>query len=286
MRRLGIIVLTMVVLLAGFWVGLMLNFPGETVSEYLESRVNRSQGFLVELAPARMHWNRVRIATARVRRRDNLEARPLVVLNDFTVPVTWRLVSGLPLSAAVGRQGRVEAFLPWSVGGEAWLEGSLRLEEVPVPEVFEPIAVKGRVNVNGRFQMDEQAQAGARLPEGRLEAQGSNLNVSGVHFGAQRLPAADFSRATLVLRTGREVTVEQGEFQGDIQGTLSGSITPELAHPRRTALALRITASFRPAWLEGLGTLRPVLEGFLKQGRLLVAMEGSVAQPRLRPLQR
>ena len=69
MKRLGVILLAVIVVVGAFWVGLMVNFPGEGVSRYVERQVNRRQGFDLVLTPAELRWNRLYVARAELRRR-------------------------------------------------------------------------------------------------------------------------------------------------------------------------------------------------------------------------
>lgn len=284
MKRLGIILLVIVVGLGAFWVGLMLNFPGATVSRYVEREVNRRQAFDLVLAPAELRWNRLYVARAELRRRDNPQAEPLFVLTDFAVPITWRLVQGLPAEGQIGRDGHVEAFLPWSAGGEAQLDGHVELGQVPLPEVLAPLAVEGQVDVRGRFTVSPAAQAGTQLPEGTLETNGRSLIVRGVKVGGVELPPTALEAVNAVVETGRTVNVRRFDYRGDLQGSVEGTVTPNLRDPRNSLLALRISAAFRDTWMARLGSLRYVLEGFMDRGRVVVNLNGTVGRPQLRPV--
>jgi type II secretion system protein N len=284
MKRLGIVVLVIVIVFGAFWIGLMLNFPGETVSRYVERQVNGHQGFDLVLTPAELRWNRLYVERAELRRRDNPAAEPLFTLTDFAVPITWRLVRGLPLRGVIGTQGDVQGFLPWSLGGEARLDGSLYLESVPLPAVTRPIALAGKVEFQGRFIMDAEAQVGTRLPEGTLEITGQGVIVNGIKVGGIDVPPTRLDTATLTLETGRTVNVRRFEFRGDLQGTVDGTITPNLRDPRNSLLALRITSAFRDTWMDGLGTLKPILESFLNRGRVVLSLSGTVGRPLLQPI--
>ncbi len=282
MRRLGIFLLAFLVTLGGVWVGVIWKFPGHAVSRYVEGRVNRSQGFILALRPAEMRWNRLYIPRAEIRRRDKPKSPPLFVLTDFTVPVTWRLVWGLPVRAVLGKKGRVEVFLPWNEGEKAVLNGDMLLEEVALPAVMSPIALKGHFIFSGEFTMNSAARAGTELPSGTLEGKGTNLTITGVTVGGKILQMTRLSKIDLRIHTGKEVKMENVLVQGDIQGNVTGRMTPNLRNPRQSLLGLQINASFRPAWLAGLGRLRPVAESYLKKGRLTLTLDGTIGRPRLR----
>ena len=282
MRRLGIFLLAFLVTLGGVWAGVIWKFPGDAVSRYVESRVNRSQGFILALHPAEMRWNRLYIPRAEIRRRDKPKSPPLFILTDFTVPITWRLAWGLPVRAVLGKKGRVEAFLPWKEGGKAMLKGELLLEEVALPAVMRPIALKGHFTFSGEFTMNAAARAGTELPSGTLEGKGTNLTITGVTVGGKILKITRLSNMEIRIHTGKEVRMEKVLVEGDIQGNITGRMTPNLRNPRQTLLGLQINASFRNAWLAGLGQLRPVAESYLKKGRLILTLDGTIGRPRLR----
>ena len=282
MRRLGIFLLAILVTLGGVWAAVMWKFPGDAVSRYVEGRVNRSQGFILALRPAEMRWNRLYIPRAEIRRRDKPKSPPLFVLTDFTVPVTWRLIWGLPVRAVLGKTGRVEIFLPWGEGEKAILNGDMMLEEVPLPAVIGPIALKGHIVFSGEFTMSSAARAGTELPSGTLEGKGTDLTITGVRVGGKILQVTRLSSLNLRIHTGKEVRMEKVVVRGDVQGDITGRITPNLQNPRKSLLGLQINVSFKNAWLAGLGPLRPVAESYLKNGRLTLTLDGTIGRPRLR----
>ncbi|HKI98340.1 MAG TPA: type II secretion system protein GspN [bacterium] len=284
MKRLGIIVLVIVVILGAFWLGLMLNFPGASVSHYVERQVNRHEGFDLVLTPAELHWNGLYVARAELRRRDNPAAAPLFTVTDFSIPITWRLIRGLPATGVIGKGGRVDAFLPWALGGEARLSGRVDMATVPLPAVLNPIAVGGDLAVQGHFIMDAAAQAGASLPDGELRLTGQNVSVSGVKVAGVALPDTRLEAISATLETGRTVNLRQFEFRGDLQGTAQGTITPNLRDPRSSLLALRVTTVFRDTWLAQLGDLRPIVQSFLNRGRVAVSLSGTVGRPQVLPV--
>lgn len=284
MRRLGMVMLGVVVVLGGLWLGLMSHFPGDSVSRYVSSRVNGAMGFDLELTPAALHWNRLQVDRAELRRKDMPSQPPLFILTDFVIPLTWKLIRGLPAQAVIGQEGRVEAFLPWAEGNEAWLEGDVLLEEVPLPAVLAPLRLQGRVRIAGRFTMDAQARGGRQLPQGNLEGSLSELVVDGVKYGEIELPTTRLEGVKLMVISGRSVELKKLEFKGDMQGEAKGTLIPNLKTPRNSQLNIRIDAAFRNSWLDKLGNLRPVVEGFLERGRLSVNLNGTVARPRLRPI--
>lgn len=257
-------------------------FPGHAVSRYVEGRVNRSQGFILALHPAEMRWNQLYIPRAEIRRRDKPKSPPLFVLTDFTVPVTWRLVWGLPARAVLGKKGWVEVFLPWDEGEKAILKGNLLLEEVPLPAIIRPIALKGPFKFSGEFIMSSAARAGTELPSGTFEGKGTNLSITGVTVGGKILKVTRLSNMELRIHTGKVVRIEKVLVEGDVQGNVTGHITPNLRNPRQSLLGLKINVSFRKAWLAGLGFWRPVVESKMKKGRLTLTLDRTIGSPRLR----
>jgi type II secretion system protein N len=284
MKRLGIILLVVIVIVGAFWIGLMLNFPGESVSRFVERQVNGRQTFDLVLSPAELRWNRLTVARAELKRRDNPAAAPLFVVTDFAIPITWRLFRGLPASGSFGQASRVEAFLPWYAGGEARLDGSVDLASLPLPEVLKPIAVTGRLDVRGRFKMDAEAQAGTRLPDGTLELTVQELVVNGIKAAGVSLPPTRLDAVNALLETGRTINLRRFEFRGDLQGSADGTFTPNLRDPRNSLLSFKLTSAFRDTWMEQLGDLRPILQGFLNRGRVELSLTGTVGNPQLQPV--
>ncbi len=284
MKRLGIILLVIVVIVGAFWIGLMLNFPGQSVSRYVERQVDGRQGFDLLLTPAELRWNRLYVGRAELRRRDNPAAPPLFVVTDFAIPITWRLLRGLPAEATLGKEGRVEVYLPWSAGGEARLDGSVELGTIPLPAVLNPITVAGQIDLRGRFKMDAEAQRGQHLPDGTLEVNARALAVNGVKVAGVNVPVTRLDAVAMTLETGRTLNVRRFEYRGDLQGTVDGTLTPNLGDPRNSLLGLRITTVFRDTWLAQLGDLRPILESFLNRGRVVLSLTGTIGNPQLQPV--
>lgn len=282
MRRLGMVMVGLLVVVGGIWLGLMWHFPGEAASRYVSAQVSRAMGFDLVLTPATLRWNRMEVERAELRRRDLPQDPPLFILTDFAIPLTWKLFQGLPVQAVIGREGRAEAFLPWGVGDEAWLEGQVVLEEIPLPAVLKPLRLQGRLQITGRFTMDAPARQGRTLPTGILEGRLPELTVDGVQVGTMKLPTTRLEGVRFSVSTGRVVQLKHFEFKGDIQGNASGSISPNMKIPRSTLLDISVNAAFRNSWLTRLGDLKPLVEGFLERGRLMVKLNGTVANPRLR----
>lgn len=284
MKKALIILAALVLLLVAFWTGLMLNFPGEAASRYVESQINRFPGVRVELAPAELGWTGLRVPSARLVRRGNADAAPLLTLTELRIPITWRLVQGLTGRAAVGETGMLHAFLPWRLGGTAEVDGRVVFGELPVPPVFQPITLQGEVAVEGRFRMDQPVTAIRQLPDGTLSLHGSGLALSGVAVGSIQVPSTRVSEVDVTATTGRAITVETFTFSGDVQGNVEGSITPNVQRPRLSVLDLRIAMAARDGWLASFGQMRPVVESFFSDGRLVVQLQGSLGRPRVQQM--
>lgn len=282
MRRLQLILLCVVTAIVAFWLGLVFHFPGETVSRYIEASVNRFGGVAVKLAPAELRWNRLYVATAKLRRTVAPDAAELLTFTDVAIPITWRLFGGLPVSGVIGRSGGIEVFIPWDSGGEAWVEGGIVFEEIPVPQALKPLAVRGRLDFSGTFKTDMAANLSRQIPEGSLRGQGSTLVLSGVTVSGQSLPVTTFEKIEFEVQTGRQVTVRKLTFQGDLQGQVTGTLVPNLARLSSSALSVNLEASFRQGWLSQLGDLQVIAEGFLERGRITATLEGTVGEPRWR----
>lgn len=286
MRRARIILLSLLFALAVFWVGLMINFPGEAVSRFVSAHVNRFQNFNLVLTPAEFRWNRLYVERAELQRRDNPKADPLFVITSLAIPFTWRLFNGLSAHGVIGEDGMVEIFVPWSEGGESWIEGTVKLEQVPLPKVLHPIAMKGEFRFSGNFDHAIASPWSKQLPNGVIHAELRDGIISGVTVAGALLPPTNIDKIDLSLETGRTINLKKFKVQGDLQGEVKGTITPNLRDPRNSLLSLDTAVSFRNSWLERLGPLKLIVEGVARNGRLQVKLSGTVAKPRLRQINR
>lgn len=284
MRRTRIVLLTLLFALAVLWVGLMINFPGETLSRFVSAHVNRFQNFNLVLTPAEFRWNRLYVERAELKRRDNPNAEPLFVITEFAIPFSWRLYKGLSAQGLIGQDGLVETFVPWSEGGESWVKGEVKLEQVPLPKVLHPITMKGVLRFSGKFDKAIESPWSKQLPTGTIRGELRGGVISGVRVAGNLLPPTAIDKADISLETGRTVNLKKFNVEGDLQGEVKGTITPNLRDPRNTLLSLDTAVSFRNSWLARLGALKPIVEGVARNGRLQLKLSGTVARPRLRQI--
>ena len=279
MKKFGLIVLSFVIVLLGFWLGLMANFPGEMASSLVESRLNRFGVVEGKLSPAELRWTGLYVP-----RMDLLQRRPegavtLITLSDVGIPITYRLIWGLPIEAVVGKTGFVEGFLPWGQGAQAEFSGEVLTEEIPVPAFLKPISIQGQVTISGDFTMDPGGRKGNVLPNGQLTGRAQSLQLRGFEAVGQEIPLTTLDVLELQVESRGKITVKKFEFKGDLQGRVEGDITPNLQALRNSQLNLRISTSFRNSWLDKLGTVKPIVESFLNRGQIQATLHGTLAQP-------
>lgn len=284
MRKLALVLLGLLLGLAAFWVGLMLHFPGETVSRYVQGHVNRFSGVRLALAPAELRWFGLYVPEAELFLHHARAEHHLITFSSVTIPVSWRLLRGLPATGVIGDNGSLSAFVPWSQSGTARVQGRVLLQELRVPPVFKPIEVAGSLDFSGRFTRAAPRVLRERLPEGELSAHGEALRLSGVQVAGRTLPDTTLETLDMRLTTGSALEVASLTYNGDLRGRVEGRVMPDLRTPRASGLALRIETSLREEWLAQLGELRPLLESFLEQGRMTLELSGTVGNPRLNPV--
>ncbi len=266
--------------LAFFWLGLQLNFPGAALSRLVSARLSRLPGVGVELSPVRLSWRGLGADSLLVR--DAADGRTLLSLRNLWVPLSWRLVRGVPLEAELGKSGRLA--LTWAWGGEVTLQSlDARLEDLPLPvsppsSAVLPFSARGAVHLEGRLGAPTSGPLAA-LPEGELRGRGENLEIGPMQAQGMNLPPVRLDVVDLSLRLGPTVQVERLTFQGDLQGSLAGSILPVLGKPQESRLNLTLSTEFRQSWINQLGDLRSAAQGLLQGGRLEATVGGTLGAP-------
>ena len=285
MKKLAIVLGIILGFLAVFWLGLMSAFPGAAASRFLESQLNRYPGFSLSLAPAHLRWNRLVVGQAVLRGEVLEKPRTLLTLHNLTVPITWTLIQGLGVQAAIGKSGTIRVFWPWDKTGLASLETSLRLEELPVLAALKPISLQGQFMINAEIAPPESmATAKARLPTGQIEIKGNSITVRNLSVLGRTLPPSRFSAINAEIRTGQTLELKSFVFEGDATGRITGSLTPNLRNPRASKLSANLQTAFKDSWLAELGPFRPMAESYLKNGQLRARVDGTAGRPVLRPL--
>ena len=97
----------------------------------------------------------------------------------------------------------------------------------------------------------------------------------------RRQPRLRLDSAELRPTSPNRNEVQPLDFRGDVQGEITGFIQPRISNPSSSALRLKLAASFRPAWLQRLGSMRVAAESFLNNGRLEGTLSGTLGRPRL-----
>ncbi len=271
--------------LAFLWLGLQVNFPGAALSRLVSARLSRLPGISVELSPARLSWRG--LGADSLQMRDAADGRAMLNLRNLSVPLSWRLVHGVPLEAELGKSGRLA--LTWAWGGEMTLQRlDARLEDLPLnlgtPPVSgpsssaPPFSVRGEVHLEGRLGAPVPGPLAA-LPEGELRGKGENVEVGALQALGMNLPPVRLDAVELSLRLGPTVQVERLTFQGDLQGSLAGSVYPVLGKPAESRLNLTLSTEFRQSWINQLGELRSAAQGLLQGGRLEATVGGTLGAP-------
>ncbi len=282
MRKTGWVLLGGVLVLVVFWVGLIVNFPGAALSRFIESKISALPSLEASLSPATLGWSGINFQTFRLSYKRPGGADPLLTLEDVSVALTWRLVSGLPVSGSLGDQGRLDFFVPWKAGETFAVSGAeLPLEKIPAIAVFTPLRLRGRLTFSGSVAWPGMTGKRPRaFPAGSLIARGEELEVLQLEVLGIKLPTAKLESLDLEITTGDRIKLDRLEFRGDLQGSVTGTLRPRLSNFGQTSLQLKVAASFRQTWLSRLGALQAVAEGFLKGGRLEGNLRGTIAQPR------
>lgn len=279
MRKSAIIIASALLLLLIFWGGFAANFPGEALSRLIEARLNRLPNIEARLSPASLGLISIGVDDFSL----NLiqPGRPLLVLKDLRIPFSWALFSGLPVEARLGSDGELDAFIPWEEGEMTVNGKALRLEDIPGFKALAPATLRGAVAFSGKFQLtpNSRGRAANALPEGKLTARAeavelANLAVLGAVLPVTRLESVDIS-----VKTGKRIEVERITLKGDVQGSVKGFIQPRMASPGRSPMQLNVAVSFNQAWMGRLGPMRPLVEGFLKNGRLEAVLRGTLGSP-------
>jgi type II secretion system protein N len=275
MSRLRLTLLACAVGLVAFVIGLRVYFPGAALSRYAAQQAQRALGMPVRLSP--IHPGLTGIGA------DTLDlvppnSRP-VTIQDVRVPWTWRLFTGLPLSARIGTDGSAE--LSWGWGGDLeWSLSRVALQDLPLGVFGPDIQVQGRVDASGRA--GPLKTGGAReMPPGKLDLRADSVQVTGVKVAGTAVPPVHLDVVEVHLVLGRTVQVESASVRGDAQGTVTGTIVPNLDRPADSRLSLNITMQVQRTWMDGLGDLKPLAQAALPDGRIEGTLEGTLAAPTL-----
>lgn len=283
MRKSALIIASALLLILIFWGGFAANFPGEALSRLIAARLNRLPNIEARLSPASLGL--ISIGVDDLSLNLTRPGQSLLVLKNVRIPFSWALFSGLPVEARIGSEGELDAFIPWEEG-ELTVKGTaLRIEDIPGFTALAPAKLRGGVSFSGKFQLTPKSRGRSAdaLPEGKLTARAeavelANMAVLGAALPVTRLESVDFS-----VKTGKRIEVEQITLKGDVQGGVTGFIQPRLASLGRSPMQLNVAVSFNQAWMGKLGSMRPLVEGFLKNGRLEAVLRGSLGSPSFKP---
>jgi type II secretion system protein N len=255
--------------------GLMAYFPGESLARYISLQAERSLGLPVKLSPIQVGLTGLTADSLEIRMG---ESKPFV-LRNVHAPWTWRWVTEFPLSARLGSEGIIE--LGWGWAGMVSVTGkSIAVQDLPLAMLPKDTRIQGRLDVIANAGPIAMRPAGFReIPQGRLEVKLEGFEAANLQIAGVSLPPIRFDSAEARLGLGRTVQLEGATFRGDAQGTASGTIVPNLDRLTDSRLSLNVSLQVQRAWMDRLGDLRPLAEGFLPGGRLEGAVEGTVGAP-------
>ena len=281
MKKPALVAAAALLLLLIFWAGFALNFPGEALSRVMAARLNRIPNIEVRLSPATLGMFSLRVDEFRLSLANPGQSLPMLVLKEVRIPFTWALFSGLPVAAGIGKEGRFALFIPWGEGEMTISGTSLRMEDIHGFKALAPASLRGGLSFSGKFRLAPQAQSrrAVKLPEGELTAKAEAVELANLGVMGAVLPVTRLESAELKLKTGKRIDVENFTLRGDVQGGIKGFIQPRLASIGNSPMRLRVTVSFKQTWLRKLGSMRPLVESFLNNGRLEAVVRGSLGKP-------
>lgn len=265
-----------------FWIGLMVHFPGEALSTFAERRMGTVLGRPVKLTPATLRGLSVRVARIDVPPLPGA-ARGGVTLSDVRLSLLG--LGALPLRARIGETGRLAASWSWLHGGVRFSAADVPLDALANLSPGQAPRVQGLASLQLRLARlpSGPPQHWPRLPDGALSGQLADVTVQGLEAVGQTVPPLSLNRVDFTATLGENIEITQVALSGDIDGQLSGQITPRLAQLGQSRIDLQVRATPKPAWLQRLGALQPMVQGFLRDGRLDAVLQGTLANPSFRP---
>ena len=269
-------------LLLVFWLGVIVNFPGESLSRMVEAQAKIAAPQLVlKLQPASLGLLSINLDTVIVHLRQGDSTVKVVELKEVSIPLSWRLFSGLPLQAMIGAEGEVDLFIGWG-GQRVEVEASaIRLEDIPAWEAMVGAKIKGGLDLIGAFNIPKIVPNKPPQPlMGELTGSLAGVEIENLKVMGASIPNAKIDSVDLKILGGKTIELTKFAFKGDIQGEIKGSLTPQMARIESSRLDLELNAAFRETWLNGLGALKPIADSFLKNGRITGHIAGTLNQPK------
>ena len=260
-----------------YWIGMMVNFPGDAGSRYIESLVNRNRRIVMRMSPLELKWNRLVAERVALDALVGNSVRSIITFHDAEIPLSFGLFNGLTFRATTTGRGRLEGFWPWDESDARVDVTALQLAEVPIVQWLHPARIDGELTI--RSILSKSASAQNPWPSAQIRGEGQNISIEGVEFMGVNLPATHLEHLGIQLRLGQTIDVEQFSLRGDIQGSIRGTVTPAIHQLAQTALNLDVELAFRPEWIDDWGDLVPILQAYLDQGRLVGTLRGTPARP-------
>jgi type II secretion system protein N len=255
-----------------FAAGVAATFPGESVARYVGQQMEAGLGIPVSLTPVRVTWRGLAA--------DRLEIRaPGAVLaaQNLRIAWGWGWFSGLPVDARIGTDGTVEAVWSWN-GGLAVNVNSVQLQDLPL-RLPGDAKITGRISLNARLEPPQQGRPPGELPQGQVDMRAEGIEIGGVKLVGAAMPPLRLELVEGRGTLGPIVRIETLTFRGDAEGSVTGTVAVNPARFGDSRLQLNVTLALLRPWINQLGDLRPLAEGFLPGGRLEGTVEGTVAAP-------
>jgi len=256
-------------------IGMAASFPGEALSRYISQQVERAAGMPVRLSPLHLGVTGLSAEALDILPPDSSP----VFVREVHFPWTWRWISEIPLSAKIGDNGKIDVAWGWS-GNLAVTLKDLALQDLPLPMLPPDTRLKGTVNAALTLAPVSLRQHGiGGMPAGSLELQAEGIEAINVRAAGIAIPTIRLDSVEARIGLGRTVQVESLTLRGDAEGTVTGTIVPNLERPADSRLSLNVALQVRRNWIDQLGNLKPLAEGFLPGGRIAGALEGTVGAP-------
>jgi hypothetical protein len=241
-------------------------------------------GRTVRLSPAALRGLSVTVARIDIPPLPGTAARGAgVTLSDVRLSLLG--LGALPLRARIGEAGQLSASWSWLHGGVQFSATDVPLDALSGLGGSQPMRVQGLASLQARLARlpDGPPQRWPRLPDGAVSGQLADVTMQGFEAIGQTLPPLSFSRVDFTATLGENVEITQVALSGDIDGQISGQVTPRMAQLGQSRINLQVRATPKPAWMQRLGGLQPMVQGFLQDGRLDAVLQGTLANPSFRP---
>lgn len=259
-----------------FWLGVIAHFPEKALTQLIKSKTQSLSGVALGFSKANVGLFSVGFDTVRIQTTGTAGPTTLMSLKNVSIPFSLGLFSGVSVSSEVGQSGLLNGFFSWD-GSSVTLEGkSIKLEDIPELGRAVDGQLKGRVTFNSQFSIPPKGG----LPKGEIQGSLKNLEIDKLKMKGLTVPGIRLDQVEFKLKSSKKVEIKKFIFNGDLSGKLTGEISPQLRYLPKSRINLTFETSFKKEWLVGLGPLRFLLEGFMKNGKVKQEITGTLVQPR------